>query len=72
MDTLALILPNSKDTTNRVIHGTKGGVDHANQLGGLIEQIPICVPLDSGDPGPSTGYRVGTCSLLMWRRPSPQ
>ena len=40
MDTLALILPNSKGTTNRVIHGTRGGGGHANQLGGLIGQVP--------------------------------
>ena len=38
MDTL--VLPNSKGTTNRVVHDTKGGGDHANQLGPLIGQVP--------------------------------
>ena len=40
METLVLILHHSKDTTNKVVHGTNDGVDHANQLGGLIGQIP--------------------------------
>ena len=40
METLVLILQHSKGTTNKVVHGTKGGGDHANQIGGLIGQIP--------------------------------
>ena len=40
METLVLILHHSKDTTDRVVRGTNDGGGHANQLGGLIGQVP--------------------------------